>query len=302
MIRKAQTADRKAIYDLHTAKVSIDKYDSMEFYFARLFNQNRVIVNEIDQHVVASLQVNYHEMMLHDKKLSVSLILGEISKGDSQEYLGQLLEDVLDETSRKTLITLLDTDKPNEFKKYGFKEVYSYRNYILKKGDMKYLSYQGVSKDFTIEDLLKVYKKFTSYFNGYYLRDRDYWVRKYKQLEFLRCGLCVYRNQNNEVNGYMVYHLTQNRLYVDEIVYLNGEALIRLLCYALKMKDEVEIKVSQDEDISKLIPKIKYKNGKAFMARVNDFQLFNRLYESNVMTTSGAFYLNNKSLYLNEWS
>lgn len=302
MIRNAVTSDRKAIYDLHTAKVSIEKYDSMEFYFARLFNQNRVIVNERDDRVVASLQVNYHPIILHGKQIISSIILGQISKADNEEYLDELMSDVLDETSRKTLVTLLIDGKASDFKRFGFEELYRYRKYTLKRENMKYFSYQGVSKEFNISDLLNVYDKFTSYFNGYYLRDREYWVRKYKQLEFMRCALSVYRNENNEIEGYMIYHLTQHRLHVDEIIYLNGKALIRLLCYALKLKEEIEITVSQDEDLSRIIPKIQYKGQNAFMARVNDFKLFNRLYESDVKTTSGAFYLHGKSLYLNEWS
>ena len=104
MIRTATTADRKAIYDMHTAKVNMEKTDSMEFYFARLLKIDQVVVNESDGHVVSSLQVNQHSMMLNDKRIAVGTIIGVCAAQGQQEYLKQLLDDVLDEQSRKNLV------------------------------------------------------------------------------------------------------------------------------------------------------------------------------------------------------
>lgn len=301
MIRNATLADRKAIYDLHTTKVNIEKTDSMEFYFSRLLKMNRIVVNEVNGHVKAAVQVNDHSMMLNGKLLAVGTVLGTISAPGYEEYLDQLITDVMDEQSRKTLVTLAVYDRPELYKKHGFEEVYKKRVYTIHSSDLNNASYQGVSKEFIISDLDDVYRQFTHYFNGYYKRDQQYWVELYKQLEFLRCNLCVYRNNDGAVEGYMIYHLTPQRICVDELVYLNGEAFIRLLCYGFRYKEEMELTVSQDEEINRIIPGISYRLEDTFLARINDLKLFNRLYESEIVTSAGGFYLSGGSLLLNEW-
>ncbi|MBR6958835.1 MAG: hypothetical protein IKH73_10385, partial [Erysipelotrichaceae bacterium] len=112
MIRNAIIQDRKTIYDLHSSKVSVDRYDDMEFYFSRLFDVDNVIVNDLNGHVVSSLQVNYHGMILNDTRIVASTLFGAITQDDDPEYFRPLLEDVLDEVSRKTLISLVITKKP----------------------------------------------------------------------------------------------------------------------------------------------------------------------------------------------
>ncbi len=301
MIRNAAMADRKALYDLHSAKVSLEKNDEMEFYFSRLLKMNNVIVNEIDGHVAAAVQVNSHTMMLNDKRLAVGTIIGAASSPGHPEYLQELLEDVMDEQSRKNLVTLALADKATMYRKLGFEEVYKKRVYTIKSTDLNNASYQGVSREFIISDLDQAYRRFAGYFNGYYLRDKQYRVELYKQLAFLRCNLCVYRGAEGEVEGYMIYHLAPQRICVDELVYLNGEAFIRLLCYGFRYKEEMELTVSQDEEIRRLVPKVTYRSVNTFLARINDMKLFNRLYGSEAVTSAGGFYLTGKSLLLNEW-
>ncbi|MBR0385555.1 MAG: GNAT family N-acetyltransferase [Erysipelotrichaceae bacterium] len=301
MIRNAVTSDRKAVYDMQNSRVSLEKNEAQEFYFARLLRINQVVVNEIADRVRASLQVNQHSIILDGKRLAVGTIIAPMFATGYQEALEQLLEDVLDEQSRKTLVTMISADRPSLYRQYGFEEVYKKRLYTIRSSDLKNASYKGVSRDFTIGDLQQIYGKFTSHFNGYYLRDNQYWLDLYKQLEFLRCNLCVYRNDEGEIEGYMIYHLQPEKICVDEILYLNGEAFIRLLCYGFRYKDEMELTVSQDEEIRRLIPDIKYRSVNTFMARINDFELFSRLFESRVETSIDGFYRSGKPLFLNEW-
>ena len=80
MIRNAIIQDRKTIYDLHSSKVSVDRYDDMEFYFSRLFDVDNVIVNDLNGHVVSSLQVNYHGMILNDTRIVARRCLGPLPR------------------------------------------------------------------------------------------------------------------------------------------------------------------------------------------------------------------------------
>ena len=300
MIRNAIAQDRKTIYDLHSSKVSVDRYDDMEFYFSRLYDVDRVIVNDLNGHVVSSLQVNYHGMILNDTRIVASMLFGAITQDDDPEYFKPLLEDVLDEVSRKTLVSLVITKTPKYYLPYGFETVYKRKTYEISRDDLKNRSFEGVGKAFDLPELEAVYRRFTSHFNGYYERDRDYWIKAFKQYQFLRNNIVVYRSEEGVVEGYLVYSMTQQKVYVDEIGYLNGTALIRLLCYALKYKNRAEVTVSESENLNIAIPKIKGTVKPVMMARINDYALFNRLYQSDVRKVPDGFKLGGKPLYINE--
>ena len=300
MIRNAISQDRKTIYDLHSSKVSVDRYDDMEFYFSRLFDVSNVIVNDLNSHVVSSIQVNYHGMILNDTRIVVSTLFGAITQDDDPQYFRPLLEDVLDEVSRKTLVSLLITKKPKEYLPYGFESIYKRKTYNISRDDLRNRSFDGVGKAFDLPELEAVYRKFTSHFNGYYERDMEYWGKAFRQYQFLRSNIVVYRSDEGVVEGYMVYNITQQKVYVDEIVYLNGTALIRLLCYALKYKTKAEVTVSEGENLNIAIPKIKASVKTVMMARINDYALFNRLYQCDVRKVPDGFKLGGKPLYINE--
>lgn len=300
MIRKAQPRDKKAIYDLHSAKVNLNKYDEMEYYFSQLFDTDGVVVNEINGHVAASIQANQHVMMLNGVRVAVGALLAPIGSRQEPRYLTDLLRDVLDEQSRKYLVTLFISDQLDQARKYDFEPVYRRRIFTIRQEDMKNRSYHGVGRSFKIPELNRLYGEYCSYFNGYYLRDTDYWITRFQQMQFQRYNIAVYRDTSGELKGYMIYQISQSKVYVDELVYLNGEALIRLLCYAMRYKTKVEVAVGQNEDLSRIFPKVKSVSRCRLAVRINDLALFNRLYDSSVTSTEQAFALAGRPLFLNE--
>lgn len=299
MIRKGQPQDRKAIYDLHSEKVSLDQNDGMEFYFSQVFNADNIIVNEVNGHVVSSVQVNYHPIMFRDTRIECAVFCGAITRKDRPEFQKDLMDDVCDEVAHRTLVSILLTEDPDEGKQYGFEPVYYRRVYTIRQRDLANKSFEGVSREFNADDLQKTYTAFASHFDGYYLRDRNYWMDLYKQLQFLRGNIIVYRNEEGEIEGYMVYSLSQRKCHVHELVYLNGTALIRLLCFAFRTKNVAEVSVSDREDLTKAVPGIKFTRKLCACAKVNDFELFNRLFQSDDISSTVAFNTG-RPLYLNE--
>ena len=184
MIRKGQPQDRKAIYDLHSEKVSLDQNDGMEFYFSQVFNADNIIVNEVNGHVVSSVQVNYHPIMFRDTRIECAVFCGAITRKDRPEFQKDLMDDVCDEVAHRTLVSILLTEDPDEGKQYGFEPVYYRRVYTIRQRDLANKSFEGVSREFNADDLQKTYTAFASHFDGYYLRDRNYWMDLYKQLQF----------------------------------------------------------------------------------------------------------------------
>ena len=300
MIRNARLQDRKTIYDLHSSNVTLGTDENMEFYFSQLFNENNIIVNEVNGHVEAAVQVNYHTLMFNDLRLSASVLLADIAGNQGERYLEDLLKDVSDEISRKTLVSLAITANGDRFAALGFEPIYKKRIYEIRKSNLANRSYQGCGKSFSVNDLISVYREFTSHFNGYYLRNNEYWLNLYTQLQASRYNIVVYRNSEEVPQGYMIYRITQTKVLVDELVYLNGEALIRLLCYGMRFKDVMEVRVSQSEDLSRAVPKIKCQVVPYIYARINNPDLFNRLFNSKIRNTRQGFGIGEKPLFINE--
>lgn len=300
MIREGYLSDRQAIYDLHSSHVNLGEYDKMEIYFARYFNADNIVVNEVNGHVVASSQINYHTLIFNGYRIATGVITAAICDRNNRSYLEALLKDIDDELEHKMLISLAITDRPDDFVSLGFEPVYKRRRYEIDRYDMANRSADGVDKSFTAGEIAGVYKKFMGSFNGYYERDMIYWTNRFETFRYLKYNMIVFRNRDKAVEGYMVFAINNNDIYVDEIVYLTGTALIRMLCYAFKFKDKVTVMVSEHEDLNRIIRRARFKMETVAMAKVNNLTLFNNLFSADAGSTSEALNLSGKPLYLNE--
>ena len=300
MIRQGILADRKKVYDVHSSQVSINEYDEVERYFSYFIKPENLLVNEVNGHVVASCQINRHSMILNGRKIGVSTLMGMIARPEDRQYLDELLKEILNEQEHKNLITLAVTDKPRELKKYGFENLYSMKRYTINKKDLENRSFEGVTRSFEVKDVRRLYREFTANFNGYYYRDEEYWFELFRRLPQERKNMAVYVDSDGVAQGYMIYQIVKQKVVVHEIIYMNGAALIRLLCYGFRYRNNMEIVVSEGENLAVVFPKAKYKEEHGLMARVNNYELLNRLYGSDVRTVPGAFLMDGKPLYLNE--
>jgi hypothetical protein len=71
---------------------------------------------------------------------------------------------------------------------------------------------------------------------------------------------------------------------------------------ALQEKKVIHLLVSQAEDLSKVFPNAKCKNFGSTMVRLNDAELFSKLFNRNVTTVEEAFAISQKPLNLNEFA
>lgn len=302
MIRTAVSDDKKSIFELYGMSTSLN-FVSREDYFAKKFIPENVVVNEVNGRVAASTQVDFYTMMLNGRKLAVSYIYGRFfdhTKGS--KFINALTNEVVDNQKYRTLVSLIPTSNPKEFARYGFEEIYQKRMYTITRSQLENASYQGVSKEFKINDLIRLYNDFTSHFNGYLLRSKNYWLNLIDLLQFKRYNLAVYYDEDKKPQGYMIYYIEAGRVVVNEIIYNNGTALTRLLCYGLRLKHTIRVFVSENEDLARAFPKLKYKLVTTMVARINDLEMFNQLFSSNVKSTREAFYLNSLPLFISEES
>ena len=300
MIRRGRKEDRTAIFDLYGRNNSIS-FVNREDYFARKFVPENVYVNEVNGHICASAQVNFCPLQINGRKLAASWLLGQFydySRGlkDINALVGELIE----QQKYRTLLTVIPTDSPKDYGKYGFEEIYRKRVYTISRSHLDNASYKGVSKDFRIEELMALYDGFVSHFDGYLVRNRAYWSNLIDLLRFKRYNLAVYYDEENKPQGYMVYYIESGKVTVVEIIYNNGTALTRLVCYALRLKKSIKLYTSENEDLNKAFPKIRYRLETTAVARINDLEMFNHLFSTSVKSTREAFALAGKPLFLSE--
>jgi hypothetical protein len=241
-------------------------------------------------------------MMLHDVRIMVSMFIGLLSdQSDTQlKYQRQLLQQAIDEQSYKTLITLIPTDHPESYHNLGFAPLYHQKHFIVNREDMPTTSYYGTDKNFTINQLSQVYRQFISHFNGYILRDNNYWLKLVDELTVKRLNLAVYHNSQGEVEGYMIYRLAKKQTEVLELVYLNGKAMIRLLSYGFRFKNQLDIAVASEEDLTKVFPQAESHQTVSMCGRINDYKLFNQLFQSQIKDPVAGFALSPKPLFNDE--
>ena len=300
MIRRGRQEDRTSIFDLYGRSNSAG-FVNREDYFARKFIPENVYVNEINGHICASLQLNFCPLFIGGKKIASGWLFGQFydySRG--LKDINALTGEIIEQQKYRTLITVIPTDNPKEYGKYGFEEIYRKRVYTISRSHLDNASYKGVSKDFRIEDLMALYNGFVSHFNGYLVRDRRYWSQLIELLRFKRYNLAVYYDEEGRPQGYMIYYIEAGKVSVVEIIYNNGTALTRLVCYALRLKNSIRLYTSENEDLTRAFPKVRYKLETTAVARVNDLEMFNRLFDANVRSSREAFALGGRPLYLSE--
>ncbi|MGI6509949.1 MAG: hypothetical protein ACOX1L_05135 [Erysipelotrichaceae bacterium] len=300
MIRRGKEEDKRAIFDLYT-KSGVLNFESQDEYFINDFIPENVLVNDVNGSVVASMQTNYHPMILHDKRLSASVVFGHFyDRSKGIRYYDALKDEAFEHQKYRTLVTIVPTKNPAEYERYGFEPIYNQRLYTISRSHLKNSSYSGVSRSFKIKDLVAVYEAFIVNFNGYLLRDYNYYMNLIDLLQIKRYNLVAFYDEQSVCKGYMIYYIESSKIVVEEIIYLDGLALTRLLCYVLRRKKSIQVYVSEHEDLTKAYPSVSYKSVNRYVARINDFELFNKLYESNITTTAEGFNLLNKALYIND--
>jgi len=299
MIKKAQEIDIEIIKEMY-AKLYSPQFVS--FYFDNVFKPLNTYVIKDQGKIVSTLAVNRHGLWLKGKKINASYIsaLYTLPEYRNSALFDVLIKEVIEEMSYNDLITIVQSKSLESYAKYDFRSVFQQKNYLLSRAQIPLYPSTGIVNITNIDDLAQLYHQFTYYFDGYFHRDKDYYQLKLKWLNDCGYKLIGYTNQHGQLEGYLIYDPSCNPLVVKEIIYLNSIAFLKLLSYALNISENLIISLSNNENILKLVPTAIYNKKDYVSARLNDIELFNRLYNSNIKNINEAFALSGKPLFLNE--
>lgn len=302
MIREAKVYDKSDLYQLWKNSYTTLDRNYLNYYFKNIFDNGNCILVEKDNKIVSSLQLNHHVLNFHGKKLICGFLCGVSTLPDYRRrgYMRDLMIEILDEAYHTHLITFIPAIHPRMYEPFGFQMVYYRKQYCIKKEELNRVTITNVSYSTDIKNLVEVYRKFTSHFEGYYERDAQYFQMLKKELLATQKQMIVYSDDLGEIKGYLLFGTKEGEVHVEEAVYLDSVALLRMLKCAIGKSSQIFVNVSSSEKLEKLIPLAIPKKTSYLMARVNNFELFNKLFCANVVSVKEAFALLHKPLWIHE--
>ncbi|NLC74218.1 MAG: GNAT family N-acetyltransferase [Clostridiales bacterium] len=273
-----------------------------EFFFKAEYKPEYGYVLIEDSKVAAGVCRMPHALMFNGRVLRTSMIVGVATLPEyrNRGYMHQIMDTVLNACEHSELITLVQAYDPSLYAPYGFEMIYKRSEYVLTRMDVKRITNFGCAYEPTPIDMLKVYSAFIRRFNGFYARDLNDFEVLRKEIIARGGKVVAYYNGKNQIMGYATMFKQGAYLKIEECVYLDSMSLIKLLNAALQERATVILNVSQAENLSVLFPNAGVKIIGSTMARLNNPQLFSRLFRTPVHTIQDAYALSAKPLNLNE--
>lgn len=299
MIEKAKAHEKDTIHRYWKEAFHHDDGGSVDSYFKYYYNEDEsyVMRNEVGE-IITSAQVRSKVLSLNDTLLRVSYVVGLLTvpkyqgKGHMKTFMNLLLEDV----SKRDLVTVLMAYEPKVYESLGFETVIEDYEYNIDASTLYDFDVQGIMLNPQSDDLVSVYRKFTSHFDGYFLRDE-------KDFDLLNLnikaqnGAIVGLSDGSELLGYCIYIKHASYVEVVECCYDKSGTLMRLLSFVTRGKSRLVYKASTQEQIKRLFPKAKRVKRPFLLARINDKELFERLYNIRIISAYSAFHAFEKPLF-----
>jgi predicted acetyltransferase len=274
----------------------------IDFYFKKIWKPESCWLSREDDETAASLCRNKHAMMFNNKVLEVSMITGicTLPQYRNKGHMHQLMNTLTDAASHSELLTLLRTEQPELYEPFGFRKAYERTAYMIQRPDLKRIPTFGVAYDIKALDMLKVYNVYIRRFTGFFARSLEDFIR-YKEEIVAEGGKIIgYFNEQDRIDGYAALKMAGSDLYVDELVYLDSKALSKLLNACLAERPRVHFHTSRAENLSFLLPHAARKEYATMMVRVNQYDLFNKLFHVDAHNVRDALAAARRPLNLNE--
>ena len=301
MLRDARSKDKEEVKELW--KISMHKrLSEIDYFFSDVYSSGKTIVSEQDNRVVSSLFFKEHSMHFGNHYLLVSQICGVATLPDYRRrgHMDRLMHSCLEETEKKHFITLIQAYNPRLYERYGFEMIYERKVYEILKTYLGNISVQRFSETVSAKECLEVYEQFCKYFDGYYQRDIQYFEDMIKKAKKLNDTVCAYFTPEGKIQGYAYIQNLGKEKKISEIIYLDSLSLKKMIRYAIGMNHSIQVEVTSAEKIEKIFDLAIGKKVPYMMAKINNYALFNKLFDCKVKSCSDAFKILKKHLFLHE--
>lgn len=302
MIITKDQALTQSIKNIWKKTYTLDDPRFIDFFFSSIYKPEYGYVNVEDNKAISAICRIKHPIVFNGRILQASILSGmcELPEYRKNGYIKDVLETVLDACEHTELITLARAENEDLLRSYGFYPLYQQNEFVLHRDDIKKIATLGCSKEVTPVDMLKVYSSFTKRFNGFIARDIDSFRNIQREVTARNGKVIGYYDDRKQIRGYIVVYNQGREAIISECIYLDSMTLIKLLNSAFQERDILHLYVSEAENLSVLFPNATLNVHDVLMARLNNPELFSRLFNKNIHNIVEAYSLSNKPLYLNE--
>ena len=302
-IRYAKDEEKLQLKAFWQEAFAFDDGGYTDYYFDCAYDFGKHLVLTLDNEIVSMLSSHKDVYMFNNRLLSTSMIVGVATKEPykHQGYMTALMNEALDILEHQELLTLIQAYNPKLYQPFGFEIVYRRHTYHFRKDRFHSQGNQLLTKDYTVEDLLTIYGRFTKHFSGFKVRTAQDFALYIKEIDATNQFIQAFYDHSHElIRGYIVFSIENDLVKIDECVYLDLKTLDAMLSFALELADHVDLTVSEYEDLSRVYEGIKLTVEDYTMVRINDYDLWNRLFDSNVDNVKDALEIINKPLFMHE--
>ena len=298
-IERAQHLDPTKLLKYFKSAFPDTHASQLDAYFKVYYKPEETFVLRNKEHEILGLaSVRPKILHLNNQNLKVSYINRIMIR---PEYQGKgnmnlLMNGILDHFSKTDLITLLRAYEPKVFEKFGFESVIQTAQYTMSTSDLPRFSIEGIVVQPKSEGLVKVYERFTEYFDGYFLRNVEDF-NLLQQTMSQQNGGVVGLSHEGQLVGYCVYKNHGSHVEVFECAYDKSGTLLRLLSFVSKGKHRLIFHASVNENIQRVLPHATKSQQPFLLARINDRELFERLYDVRIISAYSGFKAFGKPLF-----
>lgn len=219
-------------------------------------------------------------LSLHDKNIKTAYIHPVVDDMT-------LFEEVLAWASQTHLVSLLP-EVNERYQYYGFEMVVETNVYNISSLDLPEFSVKGINLEPDLNDCLKVYNQFTRYFSAAFVRTREDF-KHHKALMKRRGGSILGLEIDQQLVGYLVYIRGSSFVDVLELCYDKSSTLLQMLSFITKGVGRARLHVSPAEHLNRILPHLKGHTSAFMSARINDKELFERLYHIKIISAYSGF-------------
>lgn len=302
MVNYAKQKDLLEIKKIWDTCFNEDDYGYNNYYFNYQFNPEETLVISEDDRIVSIGTRRNHIYMLNERPIKSSFIFGiaTLERYRNKGYMKQILNMHLDHAVHQELFTFIKAYKEDAYSKFGFVPIYYNYRYMLYKSDLKYYDMSDTRHGAKSKDLFEIYSNNMKKFNGFMIRDEKYFDDLITSVRYQNGDVITTYDANGKIKGYAVFYRRQNYVVITEIMYIDVPSLIRLLTSAISIRGKVELHTTVYENIQSLFENVTPVKYPSVYVRINDYELFNKVFNLNVDNVKDAFNAFGKPLYLNE--
>lgn len=231
-IRFAKESDKNNIIDIWNYCFD-DGPKFTDYYFNDKYKHENTIVVEDDEEIVSSLQLNQYNLKLNNKIYDTSYVVGvsTFPQARGKGYMKHIMDFTLNELYRKNqLVSILMPIDYRLYRKYGYEHCYDQIEYEIDIEDLSGFKSKGFLKKAkldNINDLINIENNFLKDLNGTIIRDKNYYENLFKEVESEDGHIYIHEDELKD--GYIIYFINNENIFVRELYYNNLNALKGIL-------------------------------------------------------------------------